>query len=104
MVRGTVGGLLDFREMNKRALSLGLMAVSAVEFAPVLASITQPSDCACDQARLRPISTSLPDPEERPRFREMLVERASATSGIPGVAVRPGVGDMVAEGFAPTVS
>jgi hypothetical protein len=72
--------------MKKRILSLGLM-VSAIEAAPVLDSITQPSALACEQPCIRPVLANLPDPEQREKIRQVLVQRPnSAQSGGPRLA------------------
>jgi hypothetical protein len=81
-----------------------LIGLASVEAVPVVALISQPRDCGCDQPRVAPIPTVLPQPQERPAIAPMLVERVSSAVSDRSVTVPPSTGELKLTGYAPTVS
>jgi hypothetical protein len=82
-----------------------LIGLAGIEVVPVVALLSQPQDCECDQPRLTPIPTAIPQPQERPAIAPMLAERVSSGASSDGsVTVRPGTGELKLTGYAPAVS
>ena len=101
--KGSVWGISEV-DLSMKKIPWLLIGLAGIEAVPVVALISQPRDCECDQSRLAPIPASLPQPEERSVIAPMLAERVSSAASDGSVVVHAGVGEVVYEGFAPTVS
>jgi hypothetical protein len=89
--------------MNKRALNRVLTATT-IEVALVFTSVTQPSDCGSCEPSIAPIPTGFPLPDGRPPMPQILTERVRSGASAGGVVVEVGVGELMLEGLAPTLS
>jgi hypothetical protein len=79
----------------------------AIQVVLIVASVGQPSNCACDQSSLRPLPLNFPMPEEGTEFTQMVLQEMSSAvtggGGGSGGTAMPGRGEAIWEGFAPTV-